>query len=196
MVVTVTPAQPGVRGIRADARRSIESLLAAARDTFATSGVHAPVREIAERAGVGVATVYRHFPLRTDLISAVFQQEIQSCADAAAELAAENDPLTALRSWLERYTALLATKRGLAAALNSDAPTFEDLPACFQEPLLPALQSLLTAASRAGQARADVSATELLQAVATLCLLRDTGQAARMVALLIDGLRPTGTSQP
>jgi len=133
--------------VRSDARHNIDALLEAAKAAFATSGVHTPVREIAARAGVGLGTVYRHFPQRSDLVAAVFRHELDACADAASVLAAEHEPGEALDSWLQRYTNLLATKRGLAAALHSEAPAFEALPACFQEPLLPALASLLEAAA-------------------------------------------------
>jgi AcrR family transcriptional regulator len=184
------------RRVRSDARRNIDALLEASKAAFATSGVHTPVREIAERAGVGVGTVYRHFPQRSDLVAAVFRHELEACADAAPALAAEHEPGEALERWLQRYTNLLATKRGLAAALHSEAPAFEALPACFQEPLLPALTSLLEAAAAAGQARADVEPSDLLQAVASLCLpaADDADHTQRMVALLIDGLRYGATA--
>jgi AcrR family transcriptional regulator len=87
--------------------------------------VHTPVREIAARAGVDVGTVYRHFPQRSDLVAAVFRHELDACADAAPALAAEYEPGEALERWLQRYTSLLATKRGLAAALHSETPAFE-----------------------------------------------------------------------
>jgi hypothetical protein len=111
-------------------------------------------------------------------------------------LAAEHEPGEALERWLQRYTSLLATKRGLAAALHSETPAFEALPACFQEPLLPALASLLGAAAAAGQVRADVEPSDLLQAVASLCLpaADDADHTQRMVALLIDGLRYGATA--
>jgi AcrR family transcriptional regulator len=184
------------RRVRSDARRNVDALLEAAKAAFATSGVHAPVREIAQRAGVGVGTVYRHFPQRSDLVAAVFRHELDACADAALALAAEHEPGEALERWLQRYTSLLATKRGLAAALHSEAPAFEALPACFQEPLLPALAALLEAAAAAGQARADVEPSDLLQAVASLCLpaADDADHTQRMVALLIDGLRYGATA--
>ena len=187
---TETPSRVA-RRVRSDARRNIDALLEASKAAFATSGVHAPVREIAERAGVGVATVYRHFPQRSDLVAAVFRHEIDACADAAPALAAEHEPGEALERWLQRYTSLLATKRGLAAALHSEAPAFEALPACFQEPLRPALASLLETAAAARQVRADVEPSDLLQAVASLCLpaADDADHTQRMVALLIDGLR-------
>jgi AcrR family transcriptional regulator len=193
---TTAAPRPVERRVRSDARRNSDALLEAAKAAFATSGVHTPVREIADRAGVGVGTVYRHFPQRSDLVAAVFRHELDACADAGAALAAEHEPGEALELWLQRYTTLLATKRGLAAALNSEAPAFEALPACFQEPLLPVLASLLEAAAAAGQARADVNPSDLLQAVASLCLpaADDADHTQRMVALLIDGLRYGATA--
>src|SRR5579871_4585158 len=91
------------RPIRADARRNLDALLRAAMAVFATSGVDAPVREIAEKAGVGVGTVYRHFPQRSDLIVAVFRHQVDACADAAPVLAAEHEPGEALARWMQRY---------------------------------------------------------------------------------------------
>src|SRR5947208_15378139 len=107
------------RPVRADARRNTDALLDAALAVFATSGVDAPVREIAEKAGVGVGTVYRHFPQRADLIAAVFRREMDACADAAPILAAEYAPFEALANWLQRYAVFVGTKRGLANALHS-----------------------------------------------------------------------------
>jgi AcrR family transcriptional regulator len=179
------------RRVRADARRNIDALLEAAKEVFADSGVDAPVREIAERAGVGVGTVYRHFPQRSDLVTAVFRHEVDACAEAAPVLAAEHGPGEALMRWLHRYTGFIATKRGLAAALHSGDPAFDALPAYFQQHLRPALGALLESAAAAGEVRADVEPSDLLQAVANLCLpaADDAGHTERMVALLIDGLR-------
>src|SRR5579859_7273976 len=109
-------ARSADRHVRADAQRNIDALLQAALEVFAFSGVDAPVREIAEKAGVGIGTVYRHFPQRADLVAAVFRREIDACADAAPLLAAQNSPGDALAKWIHRYTAFIATKRGLAAA--------------------------------------------------------------------------------
>lgn len=180
------------RPVRADAQRNLDALLAAALAVFATSGVDAPVREIAERAGVGIGTMYRHFPQRADLVAAVFRSEIDACADAAPILAAEHLPGEALAKWIERYAAFIATKRGLASALHSGNPVFETLPAYFQQRLQPALQKLLQSAEAAGEVRADVDADDLLAAVASLCTSAYSDgpdYARRMVALLIDGLR-------
>src|ERR1700749_2954559 len=99
---------------RADAQRNLDSLLQAAKAVFAQSGVDAPVRDIAEKAGVGVGTVYRHFPQRSDLIVAVFQQEVDACADAAPALAEKFPPGEALAQWLYRFLDFIAAKRGLA----------------------------------------------------------------------------------
>ena len=180
------------RRVRADARRNLDALLQAATAVFAVAGVDAPVREIAEQAGVGIGTVYRHFPQRSDLIAAVFRREIDACADAARTLAAEHAPFEALTQWVQRYTAFVATKRGLAKVLHSGDPAFDSLPAYFDHQLRPALASLLDAAAAAGQVRPGVDANDLLVAVACLCTSAygdGSDLAERMVALLLDGLR-------
>ena len=180
------------RPLRSDARRSLDALLQAAKEVFATSGVDAPVREIATRAGLGLGTVYRHFPSRADLVAAVFRREMDTCADAATTLAEQHAPFDALAAWMQRFAAFFATKRGLASALHSGDPAFDALPAHFDRRLRPALETLLASAATAGQIRGDVVADELLHAVARLCSSSaddDAGQAARMVDLLADGLR-------
>ena len=190
MAQEAVPSAP--RRLRADAQRNIDSLLEAAKAVFGTSGVDAPAKEIADLAGVGVGTLYRHFPQRSDLVKAVFQREVDACADAAPALSAAHGPGVALAKWLHRYTEFVATKRGLATALHSGDPAFEALPGYFMQRLGPALGSLLEAAAAAGEIRADIGAKDLLYAVANLCLpVSDEGAAysQRMVALLIDGLR-------
>ncbi|MDR3471332.1 MAG: TetR/AcrR family transcriptional regulator [Devosia sp.] len=183
---------PPARPVRADAQRNIDALLAAALAVFAASGVDAPVREIAAKAGVGVGTLYRHFPTRADLIAAVFRREIDACADAAVTLAGQHPPGEALALWMQRFAAFIATKRGLAAALHSGDPAYEPLPGHFEQRLTPALRNLLATAVAAGQVRGDIEAEELLDAAARLCMrARDDqpGHAGRMVGLLVDGLR-------
>jgi AcrR family transcriptional regulator len=183
--------QPSDRPVRADARRNVQVLLEAAVSVFATSGVDAPMHEIAARAGVGVGTIYRHFPKRADLIVAVFRREVEACADAAQILAAEHPPADALAQWIERYTRLIATKRGLAAAMHSGDPAYEGLPAYFEDRLIPPLDGLLQAAAAAGQIRSDVSARDLLWTIATLCTPTRSGDAMlarRMIGLVLDGL--------
>ena len=187
------------RRVRADAQRNLDALLQAAKAVFATSGVDAPVREIAEQAGLGVGTVYRHFPQRSDLIAAVFRHEIDACADAALILAAEHESGEALARWMQRYAAFIATKRGLATALHSGNPAFDTLPAYFQQRLEPALRTLLESAKAAGEIRTDIAAQDLLGAVASLCMHaynQGPEHARRMVSLLVDGLRYGGRDSP
>ncbi|TCC44330.1 TetR/AcrR family transcriptional regulator [Kribbella capetownensis] len=178
--------------MRSDAQRNLGSLLEAAKTVFAGSGVDAPAKEIADLAGVGVGTLYRHYPLRSDLVKAVFQREVDACADAAPALTAEHEPVVALAKWLDRFTEFVATKRGLASALHSGDPAFDALPDYFMQRLGPALGGLLEAAAAAGEIRADISPKDLLYAVSTLCMpLTDEGPtySQRMVGLLVDGLR-------
>ena len=193
---TENEAQNGSRQpLRADARRNYDSLVEAAVAVFAASGVDAPIKEIADRAGVGVGTVYRRFPKRSDLIVAVCRHEIDGCADAAQILASEYGAFEALSRWIQRYLDLILAKRGLAAALHSGEPAYQSLPGYFEQRLVPPLESLLQAAE--GEIRVDVVATDLLRAVALLCSpapLGDFAQTRRMVALLINGLRvPTNS---
>lgn len=186
------PSGSADRPVRADAQRNIDTLLKAAMAVFTISGVDAPIREIAEKAGVGVGTVYRHFPQRSDLVAAVFRREIDACADAAPALAAKHEPGEALALWMQRYAGFIAAKRGLAKALHSGDPAFDNLPGYFDQRLRPAFRTLLAAAAAAEEVRADVDADELLGAVASLCMSSHNtgaGRAERMVALLVDGLR-------
>ena len=189
-----SPADTGgtlKKPVRADVRRNSEALLEAALAVFAISGVDAPVREIAAQAGVGVGTLYRHFPQRSDLIVAVFQHQVDACADAAPTLAAAHQPGEALTLWLQRFADFIATKRGLAAALHSGDPAYSALPAYLEGRLRPAIQALLAAAAASGEVRGDVDPEDLLRAVGSLCVSGqgDRDFTRRMVALLIDGLR-------
>jgi AcrR family transcriptional regulator len=176
-----------VRTARADAQRNLDALLEAAKHVFASSGVDAPVREVAARAGIGVATLYRHFPQRSDLIAAVFKREINACAAAASTLAREHEPLQALALWLRRFTSFVATKRGLSSALHSGDASFASMPAYFEEHVGPAFQELLETAAAARKVRGDVDAMDVLRGVSNLCVA-DESHSQRMVALLLDGL--------
>lgn len=180
------------RPLRADAQRNIDALLDAAKATFGTSGVDAPAKEIADLAGVGVGTLYRHFPKRSDLVKAVFQNEVDACADAAPALAERYEPVVALEKWLHRYTEFLETKRGLASALHSGDPAFDALPGYFLGRLGPALGSLVDTAVAAGEIRAVASPKDLLYAVSKLCLPmhdEEPNHGRRMLDLLVDGLQ-------
>jgi AcrR family transcriptional regulator len=182
----------GRRPLRADARRNIDSLLLTAAEVFAGSGLDAPIRQIADRAGVGVGTLYRHFPTRSDLVAAVFRREVDDCVGTVRALAADYPPSDALARWVQRYVEFIAAHQGLAAALNSGDPALEGLPAHFQQRLAPPVQALLDAAAKAGEIREGVSAAELLHGVGMLCVPPICGEPTdpqRMVGLFMDGLR-------
>lgn len=193
----VTGRQP--RRQRVDAQRNVGALLQAAKTVFAASGVDAPAKEITDLAGVGVGTLYRHFPRRADLVAAILQREIDACAEAGPALSAVHEPTAALANWLRRFTELVGTKRGLATALHSGDPAFDGLPEYFMERLEPVLGALLDAASVTGEIRADINPKDLLHAVALLCQPVPGEELAynqRMVAILIDGLlHTTGVQQ-
>ncbi|WP_395943424.1 TetR/AcrR family transcriptional regulator [Brevundimonas sp.] len=196
--MTTADDQTAAPRMRADARRNEEAILEAAKIVFARSGVDAPIREIAAQAGVGLATLYRRFPTRADMVAAVFRREVDACADAAGALAAQHRPGEALAAWLMRYTRFIATKQGLAAALHSGDPAFAALPDYFRKRFEPALSMLLEAAALSREIRAGVAAYDLLRAIGNLAVASDDGGAAhteRMVMLLIDGLR-YGATKP
>jgi AcrR family transcriptional regulator len=160
---------------------------------FVASGVEAPVRDIAARAGVGMGTIYRHFPTRADLIVAVYRHQVEACAEAGpALLASSGTPHAALAQWIEKFVDFLVTKHGLAAALRSDQAGFKTLHAYFLDRLVPVCAELLDAAAAAGEIRRDVDAFGLLYGVGNLCAGAGADpryDARRMVGLLIAGLR-------
>ncbi|WP_049565066.1 TetR/AcrR family transcriptional regulator [Nonomuraea sp. SBT364] len=178
---------------RADARRNEQSLLEAAAEAFIASGVDVPVREIAGKAGVGVGTIYRHFPTRAALIVAVYRHQVEACAEAGPALLASGDsPCTALARWIDLFVDFLVTKHGLAEALQSDDATFVTLHAYFIDRLVPVCAELLAAAAEAGEIRSDIEALELMRGVGNLCIGADKDpryDARRMVGLLLAGLR-------
>jgi AcrR family transcriptional regulator len=178
---------------RKDARRNKETLLDAAAEVFVTSGVEAPVREIAAKAGVGLGTIYRHFPTRADLVIAVYRHQVDACAEAGpALLATSGTPHAALGRWIDLFVDFLATKHGLAAALQSDNAGFDTLHAYFLDRLVPVCAQLLDAAAAAGEIRSDLDAYELMRGVGNLCIGADSDpryDARRLVELLVAGLR-------
>jgi AcrR family transcriptional regulator len=188
----------GVPRKRADARRNEQALLAAAAAVFVTSGVDAPVRDIAAEAGVGMGTIYRHFPTRADLIVAVYRHQVEACADAGPALLASSDtPHAALTRWIDLFVDFLITKHGLAAVLQSDNAGFASLHAYFLDRLVPVCAQLLDSAAEAGEIRADVGAYELMRGIGNLCVGVGSDpryDARRMVGLLVAGLLPPPAS--
>ncbi|MEV6219114.1 TetR/AcrR family transcriptional regulator [Nocardia sp. NPDC051833] len=178
---------------RADARRNQQTLLDAAAAAFVAAGVDVPVREIAAAAGVGVGTIYRHFPTRADLIVAVYRHQVDACAAAGpALLATDDSPHAALAAWIELFVDFLATKHGLAEALQSDDAAFDTLHTYFLDRLLPVCAELLDAAAAAGEIGPGTDPYEFLRAVGNLCIGAGNNpryQPRRVVALLVRGLR-------
>jgi len=171
-------------------------LLDAAAALFVTSGVDAPVRDIAAKAGVGMGTIYRHFPTRADLIIAVYRRQVEACAEAGpALLVSSATPYAALRRWITLFVDFLATKHGLAAVLQSDNAGFDTLHTYFLDRLVPVCTHLLAAAAAAGEIRSDVDAYDLMRGIGNLCVGADNNpryDARRLVDLLISGLRQPG----
>ncbi|MGW7618260.1 TetR/AcrR family transcriptional regulator [Streptomyces antimycoticus] len=178
---------------RKDARRNQQTLLDAAAAVFVASGVEAPVRDIAAKAGVGMGTIYRHFPSRADLIIAVYRHQVEACAEAGpALLATSPTPHAALEAWVELFVDFLVTKHGLAAAMQADNAGFETLHAYFVDRLLPVCTQLLDAAVASGEIRSGLSAIQLMRGIGNLCIGAESDpdyDARRLVKLLVAGLR-------
>jgi AcrR family transcriptional regulator len=178
---------------RADAVRNQQKLLAAAAEVFVTSGVDAPIREIAAKAGVGMGTIYRHFPTRADLVVAVFRHQVEACAEAGPSLLASADsPFSALRQWIDVFVDFLVTKHGLANTLQPESSGFTALHTYFLDRLLPVAEQLLDAAADAGEIRTGTRPYELMRGIGNLCIGPESDpryDPRRMVALLLQGLQ-------
>jgi AcrR family transcriptional regulator len=190
---TSQPAQAPARGKRADALRNQQALLDAAAAVFVISGVDAPIREIAARAGVGIGTIYRHFPTRADLVVAVYRHQVEACAEAGpALLASAGSSFAALTQWADLFVDFLVTKHGLASALQSDSSGFEALHTYFLDRLVPVCAQLLDAAADAGEIRPGIGAYELMRGIGNLCIGRGNDpryDPRRLVDLLLRGLQ-------
>lgn len=181
-----------VRPQRADARRNQRALLDAAAAVFVTSGVEAPVREIAAEAGVGTATIYRHFPTRADLIVAVYRHQVERLAEAGPALLADSaTPHAALSAWVDRFVDFVVTKQGLAAVLQSDDPCYDPLHSYFVDRLVPVCQQLLDAAADSGEILPGQAPYEFMRGIGGLCAGGNhPGYDPRRLAnLLVAGLR-------
>jgi AcrR family transcriptional regulator len=194
VVPTASPSgEVPARSKRADALRNQQTLLAAAAAVFVTSGVDAPIREIAARAGVGMGTIYRHFPTRADLVVAVYRHQVEACAAAGPSLLVSADsPLAALRQWVDLFVDFLVTKHGLANALQSDSSGFDALHTYFLDRLVPVCAQLLDAAVDTGEIRPGTHAYELMRGIGNLCIGRDSDpryDPRRLVELLLQGLQ-------
>jgi AcrR family transcriptional regulator len=176
---------------RADARRNYEKLLAAGREEFTAEGSEATLEDVARRAGVGIGTLYRHFPTRHDLLEAVYVDEVRAICDSAAKYS-ELPPLEALTGWLHEFVGFAATKRALAEELfanaDPDSPVFGACPHAIYS----AGEGLLGRAQEAGAVRTDVDISDVTKMVSGIAAIRtaDAEQIDRILGLALDGLRP------
>ena len=191
--MAVSPEKSAARKPRADAERNRHRLLDAAKACFAKSGGATSLEEIAREAGVGIGTLYRHFPTREALYEAVYRREVEQLGEMAEQLKDDASPIDALRRWLRSNVEFVATKKGMAAALALAAGPPSELTAFSFERLTKAIATLLDRAVAAGEIRNDVSAEDLLRTLVGMCLLHDQAgwQAGvvRMLDVLIDGMR-------
>jgi AcrR family transcriptional regulator len=181
------------RPLRADARANREKLVASAAALFAADGADASLDAVAKAAGVGIGTLYRHFPTRDALVEAVYQQEVDRLCDAADELLRVHPPDVAIEAWMQRFVGYVAAKRGLAGALKSIMASNSDLFVYTKARFTAAMSMLLDAAIAAGTVRADLDAEDVLHAMGGVLIIPDDAQwnprVQRMLRLLMDGLR-------
>jgi len=178
---------------RADALRNRDRLLEAARTVFSAGGPDASLEAVARAAGVGIGTLYRHFPTREALFEAVYRHEVQQLADLAERLKKEKRPLEALRQWMHSIVKFVATKKGMSTALALAIAKDSDLVSHSSERLARAISLLLEQAVAAGEIRSDVSADDLLRAIVGMCYTHDQPgwqkNVLRLVDIFVDGLR-------
>jgi AcrR family transcriptional regulator len=181
----------GGRPLRADAQRNRDQILAAAARAFSTCGLEATLEGIAKDAGVGIGTLYRHFPTRELLIEAAYRNELAAVCDAAPELLDSLPPAEALRAWMGRFIDYMTRKLGMADALRAVTASGANPYAQSLELLVGAIKPLLDAGAAAGELRADVSAEDVLVSISGVALAtgKNRDQADRALNLLLDGLR-------
>jgi AcrR family transcriptional regulator len=190
--MTVRPAEI-VRKPRADAIRNRERVLEAAKAVFSAGGADASLEAVAKCAGVGIGTLYRHFPTREDLFEAVYRREVEQLGDLAEQLKGEPDAVEALRRWLRSNVEFVATKKGMLAALQLAAYGSTELHAYSFDRLTKAVGALLARAVAAGEIRADIGPEDVLRALIGMCYLHDQpgwqNSVLRLVDVFVDGLR-------
>jgi AcrR family transcriptional regulator len=178
---------------RADAVRNRGRVLQAAKAVFSAGGADASLEAVARRAGVGIGTLYRHFPTREALFEAVYRREVEELAEFAEQLRAQGvAPTEALRRWLRANVEFVATKKGMSKALAIALNASSDLSAYSFDRLNKTVGGLLQQAVRAGEIRGDISASDLLRALVGMCFLHDQPgwqtSVSRMLDVLVDGL--------
>src|SRR6266545_6444910 len=185
----MSAAQP--RPLRADAQRNRDKLLDVAVRAFSQDGPDVTLEAIAKEAGVGIGTLYRHFPTREALIEAAYRNELAAVCDASPELLATMPPAEALRTWMDRFVDYMTRKMGMADALRAVIASGANPYAQSRELLVGAIKPLLDAGAADGVIRADVSADDVLVSLSGVALAAGAkrDQADRLLNLLLDGLR-------
>jgi AcrR family transcriptional regulator len=182
-----------VRKPRADAVRNRERVLEAAKAVFSAGGPDASLEAVARYAGVGIGTLYRHFPTREALYEAVYRREVEQLGELAEQLNSQPSPVDALRRWLRANVEFVATKKGMAAALALVAHGPSELHAYSFERLTKAVGALLARAIAAGEIRSDISAEDVLRALVGMCYMHDQpgwqSTVHRLLDVFVDGLR-------
>ena len=178
---------------RADALRNRDLLLKAAKSVFSAGGPEPSLEAVARTAGVGIGTLYRHFPTREALFEAVYRHEVQQLADLAERLKKETRPIEALRQWMRSIVKFVATKKGMSTALALAVSKDSDLVSYSSDRLTRAIGLLLEQAIAAGEVRSDVSPEDLLRAIVGMCYTHDQPgwqkNVLRLVDIFVDGLR-------
>jgi AcrR family transcriptional regulator len=186
------PARPA-RRLRVDAVRNRERVLEAAKAVFSAGGGDASLEAVARRAGVGIGTLYRHFPTREALFEAVYRREVEQLVELAQQLKSEASPIDALRRWLRSNIEFAATKKGMATALALAARPSSDLRDYTFDRLTTAAGTLLERAVARGELRSDVSPEDLLRTLIGMYYMHDQPgwreRVARLMDIFIDGLR-------
>lgn len=188
----VTPSPDG-RPLRADARRNHDQLLAAASELYAEQGVEVPLETVAKHAGVGIGTLYRHFPTRDALTEAVYRRGVDTLCDSVDELLATERSDEALRQWMRRFAAYVATKKGMGTALKSVLGADNELFTYSRRRISESLHRLVAAAVESGAVRPDTDPEDLLRGMSGICMAADSAEgeerSVRLIDLLVDGLR-------
>jgi AcrR family transcriptional regulator len=178
---------------RADAIRNRERVLAAAKAVFSSGGPDASLEAVARAAGVGIGTLYRHFPTREALFEAVYRREVQQLADLAEHLKGEGEPVDALRRWMRANVEFVATKKGMSTALALAAYKNPELMSFSFDQLTQSVRRLLDRAVAVGAIRADISPEDLLRGLVGMCYMHDQPgwqtSVLRLVDVFVDGLR-------
>ncbi len=180
------------RSMRADARRNYDNLVVAARKVFADQGGGASMEAIAKQAGVGVGTLYRHFPKRIDIVEAVYRDDVEVLVGSAERGLTDLEPWAALEAWLRAYVDYGRSKRTFLNELHEAFEKNPDLKPASRDRICDACERVLHRAQEAGEARSDIDGADLMQLVSPMCMngTLTADQGDRLLAMVLDGLRP------